>query len=275
MTSMHPDDLAINEYLEGTLDPGQRADVEFHLEGCDECRQTVDALSAVRRLAAGLKPIEPPSRAWTDIEHALRERLQATSGRGQQEQQEPGRAATGWLRRLRFTSAGSASEAAASRWRWAGVAALAAVVLLAAAIGLLSGRLLDRGTAPQVAVAPSTPQPDTSDAAQSVEAELRQAEEHYQKAITGLEQIASAEKGTLDPTTAATLEKSLAVVDQAIGESRTALKAQPASELAQQSLLDNFKAKIALLQETVALIIEMRKSDEDASDAGELKQPRG
>jgi anti-sigma factor ChrR (cupin superfamily) len=272
MTSMHPDDLAINEYLDGTLDPGQRAEVESHLKGCDECRQTIDALSTVRRLAGGLKPMEPPSRAWTDIEHVLRERLsEKTSERGQQD---PERAAAGWRRLLRFGS-GSAGETAGSRWRWTGLAVVTAVALLAAVAGLLSGRFLNRGSAPQVAVAPSAPEPDTSDAAQSVEAELRQAEEHYQKAITGLEQIASAEKGTLDPTTAATLEKNLAVVDQAIGESRGALKAQPASELAQQSLLDNFKTKIALLQETVALINEMRKSDEDASDTAELPQPRG
>ena len=86
--------------------------------------------------------------------------------------------------------------------------------------------------------------------------------QHYQNAITGLERIASAEKGSLDPQTASTLEKNLAVVDQAISESRAALKAQPDSEPAQQSLLENFKAKIALLQDTVALINEMRKGNE-------------
>ena len=98
--------------------------------------------------------------------------------------------------------------------------------------------------------------------AQAVEAELRQAEQHYQNAISGLERIARSETGTLDPQTASTLEKNLAVVDQAISESRAALKAQPDSEPAQQSLLDSFKSKIALLQDTVALINEMRKGSE-------------
>ncbi len=98
--------------------------------------------------------------------------------------------------------------------------------------------------------------------AQAIEAELLQAEQHYQKAITGLERIASAEKGSLDPQTASTLEKNLAVVDQAISESRAALKAQPGNEPAQQSLLENFKTKVALLQDTVSLINEMRKGSE-------------
>ena len=103
--------------------------------------------------------------------------------------------------------------------------------------------------------------------AQSIASELALAEGHYQKAISGLEQIANAEKGALDPRTAATLQKNLAVIDQAITESRAALQAQPNSEPAQQSLLESFKTKIALLQDTVALINEMRKGN----DAGAAK----
>jgi hypothetical protein len=112
------------------------------------------------------------------------------------------------------------------------------------------------------------PAPATSSAAtdaptaESIETELMQAEQHYQKAITGLEQIASAEKGSLDPQTASTLEKNLAVIDQAISESRAALKVQPGSEPAQASLLDSFKTKISLLQDTVALINDMRKGND-------------
>ena len=106
------------------------------------------------------------------------------------------------------------------------------------------------------------PQAAPGSDAQSVEAELRQASEHYEKAINGLEQIAHAEQGALDPRTAATLQKNLAVIDQAIVESREALHTQPNSEPAQQSLIDNFKTKITLLQDTVALINEMRKGNE-------------
>ena len=133
--------------------------------------------------------------------------------------------------------------------------AAAAALLVATGIGLRLGPL-----------APSKPaitsQADRLELAQSVESELRAAEQHYQKAIAGLEQITNAEKGSLDPQTAATLEKNLAVIDQAISESRAALKAQPNSEPAQESLLDSFKTKIALLQDTVALINEMRKGND-------------
>src|SRR5204863_4822212 len=105
----------------------------------------------------------------------------------------------------------------------------------------------------------------------SIASELTLAEEHYQKAINGLEQIANAEKGELDPCMAATLQKNLAVIDQAISESRAALRAQPNSEPAQHRLIESFKRKIALQQNTVALINEMRKGN-DAGAARILKE---
>jgi len=136
-------------------------------------------------------------------------------------------------------------------WTWL---AVAASLLVAVALGF---QIVSRR--PQPATAGAAAGAENAATAQSIEAELRQAEEHYQKAISGLEQIKNAGKGALDPQTAATLEKNLSVVDQAISESRAALTLQPASEPAQASLLDSFKAKIALLQETVALINEMRQ----------------
>ena len=143
--------------------------------------------------------------------------------------------------------------------------AAAAELVVATVVGL---KLMSNGARPS-APAPTADtaqaaanNADANAAAQSVEAELRQAEDHYEKAIKGLEQIANAEQDVFDPRTAATLQKNLAVIDQAISESRAALRTEPASEPAQQSLFESFKAKIALLQDTVALINEMRKGDD-------------
>jgi negative regulator of sigma E activity len=136
--------------------------------------------------------------------------------------------------------------------------AAAAAVILATMVGLRMRPGQQRSASPsQNGVEIAAP-----DTAQAVEAELRAAEEHYTKAITGLEQITRSEQKTLDPATAATLQKNLAVIDQAIGESRAALRTQPASEPAQASLVENFKAKIGLLQDTVSLINEMRKGND-------------
>ena len=54
------------------------------------------------------------------------------------------------------------------------------------------------------------------------------------------------------------------------------MRAQPASEPAQTSLMENFKAKLALLQDTVALINEMRKgNDAGAARIGSSLRQKG
>jgi anti-sigma factor ChrR (cupin superfamily) len=245
---MHPNDTTLNGYADGTLNAAERPGVEQHLAGCAICRETVDDLREILRATGDLELREPPVRAWSRLERAIRmEReprpaVDTTPGpaRG-------GRSYATWL-------------------------AAAAAVLIATAVGLRyapARRVEAPGSASSASASASA-----GDAAQSIETELRQAESHYEKAIKGLETIANSEQGELDPRTAATLQKNLAVIDQAISESRAAVRAQPASEPAQQSLIDGFKTKIGLLQDTVALINEMRKGNEAgaARIASGLKQ---
>jgi anti-sigma factor RsiW len=234
---MHPDELVINDYADDALPPAERADVERHLAGCAECRALVDDMREIRRAARSLEPRDPPVRAWMRIERAIQ--LDAAN-RTERGGSQPGAAI---------------ARRKGSRALWVGLAA-AAVLILATAVGV---RFLPRAAQTNGPGAPSAPV--SSDAAQ-IEAELRQAEAHYEKAIQGLEQIANAEKGALDPQTAATLQKNLSVIDQAISESRAALRAEPTSQPAQMSLIDSFKTKMGLLQDTVALINDMRRGNE-------------
>jgi hypothetical protein len=222
------------------LAPAERADVERHLAECAECRALVDDLREIRRTARSLEERDPPVRAWARIERAI----QLDAANRMAERDAPGVPTGGTIVRLR-----------GARAIWVGLAA-AAVLLLATAVGL---RFLPR---PVPTSGPAAPTASMSSEAAQIEAELRQAEAHYEKAIQGLEQIANAEKGALDPQTAATLQRNLSVIDQAISESRAALRAEPTSEPAQMSLSDSFKTKMGLLQDTVALINDMRKGNE-------------
>ena len=52
------------------------------------------------------------------------------------------------------------------------------------------------------------------------------------------------------------------VIDKAIGESRSALRAEPANRPAQQSLFEALRRKVSLLQDTIVLMNEMRKGNE-------------
>src|SRR5688572_13792261 len=148
---MHPNELRLSEYVDRTLGRDEHAQVARHLEACPACRTLVDDLREITRAAAALDPQVPPDRVWSRIETEIRrDRARGTT---------PGR--------------GSGDTVAASL-TWL---AAAAVLVIAVFIG--------------VRFAPSTsPDPagasDTA-AAQAVEAELKLAEEHYQKAISGLE----------------------------------------------------------------------------------------
>ena len=99
------------------------------------------------------------------------------------------------------------------------------------------------------------------------------AEQHYEQAIAGLQELANAQNAALDPETRAVLTTNLAVIDRAIDESRAALAQEPASTLAQESLLDALETKVTLLQDTVALASDTGGGpDETAAAAKELNQ---
>ena len=260
---MHPNDTTLNGYADGTLNAAERPGVEQHLAGCAACREMVDDLREILKATGDLELREPPVRAWSRLDRAIKmEREHAAPST----QRRPLDGARGGQ-----PNAGGPAEAGRYR-RYAAWLAAAAAILVATTVGM-------RYAPPRHADAPPAARGATAaitagEAAQSIETELRQAESHYEKAIKGLETIANSEQGELDPRTAATLQKNLAVIDQAISESRAAVRAQPASEPAQQSLIDGFKTKIGLLQDTVALINEMRKGNEAgaARIASGLKQ---
>jgi CHASE3 domain sensor protein len=82
-----------------------------------------------------------------------------------------------------------------------------------------------------------------------------------QTGIAKLEEAAKADEAVMDPQTAAMLKKNLEMIDQAIAESRAALKTEPQSTIARDSLFNALRRKVALLQDAVALMNEMRKGD--------------
>ena len=234
----------IAEFVDGALDPARQRELERHVESCPACRALVADLKSIQAAAFTLDRIELPPH----ILPALRARLADESvpvARG---------------RLLAFP----VSRAARIAW----LAAAAALLVITTA-GILSLTRPDASHQNEQAAAPTAPV-DPNDAVASVQAELQLATEHYEKAIQQLEQIARDENGALDPQVAAVFQRNLQVIDQAIGESRAALQTQPASADVQESLFDAMRSKVALLQQTVELINEMRKGN--SAEAGRLIQ---
>ena len=142
---------------------------------------------------------------------------------------------------------------------WRPLAAAAAVVVM------LSGTWLMLRPATQTA-APSSATAATESS--STDFDVQSTEAHYETAIAGLEQITSAGGMELDPMTAEVLKANLTVIDMAIDESRAALQTEPSSDVAQESLFTALNTKLALLQDTVALINQMRQGGPDEAAAG-------
>jgi anti-sigma factor RsiW len=223
----------IGDLVDGTLDGAPRHALEAHLAGCASCSRLADELLVIRRVARTL-PVMDPS------------------------------AAVG----LRVSAAVELERAArrpAPQWRRLLIPLAAAAVLVA---GLAAAVVLRRGATAPAAPATATTRPAVDPATAtsaellgSVEAELQQAERHFESAVAGLEVLAR-DRQALDPQVASDLQKNLLVIDRAIGESRAALTVEPLNTQAQESLFDAFRSKIALLQDTIALINEVRKGNQ-------------
>ncbi len=249
-----------HELVDGTIGPIRRAELESHMDGCLDCRSLVRDLETIRAAAASLDPMEPPARVWLQV-----------AGRLRQE---------GRVRALPGSSPAHARSA-----RHGALLAIAAVLMMAvgASIAMLVSRLATSNATSPATIATTAPGGNAAPGAtvQDVETEFRLAEQHYQNAIAKLEQaagldqaasagLASGDQAMLDPQTAAMLQKNLQVIDQAINESRSALRAEPQSAAARDSLFDALKRKVALLQDSIALMNEMRKGD--ASGAAQIIQ---
>ena len=61
----------LSEYLDDTLSPGERLDVERHLLDCAACRADLDGLRRVVDEAQGLPDVPPSRDLWPDVRAAL------------------------------------------------------------------------------------------------------------------------------------------------------------------------------------------------------------
>ena len=237
---------ALVDLVDGRLDGAGQRSVERHLEGCESCRALVEDLRSIRAAAFMLDRREPKAETWSKVQAAIAAEP-APKGR------------------LLDMSAARRSFRGTNWPVWLGAAA---ALILATMIGLLP--LMSRPEPAHDDSADATAADGTEATVESVTAEFEAAEKHYQKAIDDLQTLASKDTGELDPQVASVLQKNLTVIDQAISESREALKAQPANASAQSGLFEGLRTKVALLQQTVELINEMRKGNQ--AEAGRRVQ---
>jgi hypothetical protein len=239
-------DTQLGDYVDGALDSevssaAAREPFEAHLASCERCRVLASDLQVIRLTALTLEPQVPSAAVWTKISAAL------------EQESRP------WWR-----LGGNTGGNTAGTTFWQPAAALAMALVLTASLAWLGGRLAPVAETTRLA---SVQTADTAglDGAPLANADLDVAAKEYASAIAGLEQITGDQRAALDPDTADVLTVNLTAIDTAIGESRAALETQPENETAIESLFEALRRKLALLQDAVTLINEMRKGNPEGA----------
>ena len=228
----------IQELVDGTLGAIRLTDLEQHLEQCADCRALRDDLERIRDAAAALPALAPPDGAWLQIAGRLR-------------------------REGRITETATAASRSSS-YTWL---AIAATLVLAAGLSIA---VLVRSTPSTPASAPSTPSAVAGNAkgggsVEEVLGKVDAAQQQYEDAIMKMDDLRKANMNALDPQTSEVIEKNLGIIDRAIAENRAAVKAEPASVAARETLFEALRQKVSLLQDTMSLINEMRQGNNAAA----------
>ncbi len=215
----------LSEYLDGELRPAERSALEAHLSGCQECQVTLAELRRVVARAQALEDEPPAHDLWPAIGRQIGRRPEAVVDLAARRAQ----------RRFAFTVPQLAA---------------AALVLMLGSAAVV--RLMVTPPSPtQPALAPAVPTvpPFTPVAA------VRGAHS-YDAAIAEFEAVLAQHRSQLDTSTIRVIEKSLATIDRAIAEARTALEADPASPYLNQHLARTMRRKLDLLRQVSALVAE-------------------
>jgi hypothetical protein len=221
--SEHPTER-LSAYLDGDLATTDREAVARHLADCRKCSAVLGDLGRVVRAAREFEDREPATDLWPGIAGRLESRAESRAVRIH---------AARPRRRFSFTMPQLAA------------AAIALIVLSAAAVWWGSPRTggvaVDR---PAVGSAPET---------MGVPVSL-EADPAYTDALADLERAFEASRDRLEPSTVATVERNLAIIDEAIRETIEALKADPGSPFLYDHLERSRRQKLDVLrQATLAL----------------------
>jgi hypothetical protein len=263
-------DARLPDYMEGDLTGDEREAFERHAESCAHCRPILEELKAIVASAATLGPIEPTRDLWSGIEARIGTRIVPLGSRRPMP-----------VARMLAAAAVLMAVTAGVTWQLARRDASDGQRTVAAAAASASNdQPTPTGTTgpvivttpPQVASnegATSTPPRTTVTAAKGPAAAPRSGDQMvqavrnggravstaqlYDNEITRLHAVIQQRRDELDPKTVAAIERSLAVIDTAIAQARSALAKDPASRFLHGRLTDALDKKVELLRTTAML----------------------
>lgn len=204
----------LSEYLDGELDGDEAELLESRLAAEPQLRALLDELRAVKQTASERPDFEAPAELW----HGVRDRIEPAHA------SPTSTGSVAWRRRLMFTLPQ--------------LAAAAGVVLL---LGFGIGRMSEPALQPAVGEISTAAGENTTGP-------------RYPQFVADLEGRLDAGRGVLDPETVRVIEQSLATIDSAIVQARTALEADPNNVYLNQHLASAQAKKLRLLEDATSLI---------------------
>lgn len=227
----HEYEAELGDYVDRNIPVARAEALDVHLAGCAGCRALVADFRTLHTVASSLERRTPPEHVWTRIAATL-------------EQEAAPRA---WW-----------NPFAAPFLGWRPMLAAAVIVALLAAGTFFSWR--EVSTVQTARVETSVPDVDGSLSPDRLEAARA-----LNNDIVELEGIVKAGSGVLPGEMKTAYQVNDAAIEHVIGESRAALANEPTDPLARQGLFEALRSKLALLQDMVTLINEMRKGNQEGA----------
>ena len=261
-------DARLPDYMEGDLAGDEREAFERHAESCAHCRPILEERKAIVASAGALGPIEPPRDLWSGIEARIGTQVVPLGSRR-----------TMPLARTLVAAVVLMAVTAGVTWQLARHGAPQGEKAPAIAAASNDQPSPTGTTGPVIVTSPpqvasnegagNTPPRTTVSAVKAPAATPRSGDQMvqavrndgrtvstaqlYDNEITRLHAVIQQRRGELDPKTVAAIERSLAVIDTAIAQARSALARDPASRFLNGRLTDALDKKVELLRTTAML----------------------
>ena len=232
----HPDPSRLSALLDGDLGPPELREIEGHIEFCESCSSLLAELRTLQRQARELPDRLPSRDLWPGIARALRE----------DGVRDPDV--------IRLHPAASVPLQPTRRGFHLSVPQAVAACLALAMFSGLAGVRLGQGW---TSTGEAFQEPASQGAQPSWVKEVREATpglEVIALEVSRLERLLAEHRGELDPLTAGVLERSLGIIDRAIGESVSALRADPGNRFLENNLERAILAKGEYLRDAAFLV---------------------
>ncbi len=213
------------DYLEGELDAAAASAAERGARACPRCAALLSDLGTIRSAAAALPVLYPQHDLWEGISDRIAPEV-IPIGEGAASARDPARAASAPRRYAQPA--------------WLAAAAMILVIVTATITWFAAG-----GSQPDGTVAQGPPGTGITTAGSFV---VEAVEEPYRDQIAMLRTLVAGRRTDLDSATVAVIEHNLAIIEEAIADSRAALARDTTSRFLRGQLNDALEQKVELLR---------------------------